>query len=110
MLISAQIKNFLSYKEDKDGNGILFSMIGGKVRSKSEHLYRDHNLKVLKFSALYGANASGKSNLIKAIKFIQSSLIEGLPDNADDLYCKMVPKGKEKPSEFSIKFFLGKDF
>jgi len=109
MLISAQIKNFLSYKEDKDGNGILFSMIGGKVRSKSEHLYRDHNLKVLKFSALYGANASGKSNLIKAIKFIQSSLIEGLPDNADDLYCKMDPDGKDKPSEFSIKFLLGKD-
>ena len=40
-----------------------FSMISGKMN----HIYVDDKIKLLKFAALFGANASGKSNLVFVI-------------------------------------------
>ncbi len=40
-------------------------MLAGMVRSKKEHVYEDGKVKLLKFAAVYGANAAGKSNLVK---------------------------------------------
>lgn len=54
-----------------------FNVISGKVRSKTEHLYSDDKIKLLKFAAIYGANASGKSNLISAIDFVKETIIKG---------------------------------
>ncbi len=44
-------------------------MIAGTTKRKEEQFIDDGNLKLLKFSALYGANASGKCNLLKTIDF-----------------------------------------
>lgn len=49
-------------------------MIAGKVRSKREHIYDNDKIKLLKFAAVYGANASGKSNLVKALNFMKKQL------------------------------------
>lgn len=66
MLIRFNVKNFLSFSEREDGRTEEFSMIAGKVRSKKEHVYDDGKIKLLKFAAIYGANASkiksGKGN------------------------------------------------
>ena len=64
MLIRYKVSNFLSFDEEQE-----ISMIAGATKRKEEQLIDDGNLKLLKFSALYGANASGKSNLLKAIDF-----------------------------------------
>ena len=71
MLIRFNVGNFLSFNEIQE-----FSMISGKVRSKMEHLYDDGKIKLLKFAAIYGANASGKSNLISAIDFARATVIK----------------------------------
>lgn len=43
------------------------SMISGKSRLKEEHVQDEKGkLKLLKFSALFGANASGKIKLVKS--------------------------------------------
>ena len=67
MLIRFNVKNFLSFSASEDGKSEEFSMIAGKVRNKNEHIYDDKKIKLLKFAAVYGANASGKSNLVRAL-------------------------------------------
>ena len=62
MLIRFNVKNFLSFAEREDGKTEEFSMLAGKVQKKKEHIYDDGKIKLLKFAAIYGANASGKSN------------------------------------------------
>lgn len=80
MLIRFNVKNFLSFFENEfNGQSEEFSMIAGKVRSKREHIYDNDKIKLLKFAAVYGANASGKSNLVKALNFMKKTIVDGLP-------------------------------
>lgn len=100
MLIRFNVSNFLSFNDMQE-----FSMIGGKVRSKTEHLSDDSKIKLLKFAAVFGANASGKSNLIAAMDFARSMVVEGFPQGHTNKYHRNVESNKEKPSyfEFEIK-------
>lgn len=76
MLVQVTIENFLSFKE-----ATTFSMLG--VNSDPNHV--DHltvdvagkGKSLLPVAAIYGANAAGKSNLIKAIDFAQDLIVEG---------------------------------
>jgi uncharacterized protein len=68
MLIEFSFANFRSFKEMT-----TLSMVAARIRSKYEELdvenvhVVDTKLKLLKSKAIYGQNASGKSNLIKAL-------------------------------------------
>lgn len=106
MLIRFNVKNFLSFDTGEDGNTEEFSMIAGKVRSKKDHLFDDGKLKLLKFSAVYGANASGKSNLVKAMDFMRRTIIKGLPEGHTDKYCKIDPENQNKESYFELEILL----
>ena len=71
MLVRFSVENFLSFKERT-----YFSMVAGKTRSKAYHKNKAiSNVQTLKFSAVFGANASGKSNLIKSIDFGRKLII-----------------------------------
>jgi AAA15 family ATPase/GTPase len=107
MLIRFNVRNYLSFSERDDGKTEEFSMIAGKVRNKSEHLYNDGKIKLLKFAAVYGANASGKSNLVKALNFMRTVIVKGLPDGHTDQYCKIDPQNKNKASYFELEILLG---
>lgn len=106
MLIRFNLKNFLSFSEGEDGKSEEFSMIGGKVRSKKEHIYEDGKIKLLKFAALYGANAAGKSNLVKAFDFMQRIVLSGLPEGHTDKYCKVNEDNRNKESYFELEILL----
>jgi len=105
MLIRFNIKNFLSFNKTKEGNSIEFSMIAGKGVKKKERVYDDNKIKLLKFAAIYGANASGKSNLIKALNFAKETVINGFPEGYSQKYCRIKEENKDLPSyfEFEIK-------
>ena len=105
MLIRFNVKNFLSFSEREDGRTEEFSMLAGKVQKKKEHIYDDGKIKLLKFAAIYGANASGKSNLVKAIDFMKETIINGLPKGHTEKYCRVKSENKAKESyfEFEIK-------
>ena len=107
MLIRFNVKNFLSFSEREDGRTEEFSMIAGKVRSKKEHLYDNGKIKLLKFAAVYGANAAGKSNLVKALEFMRHIVLEGLPEGYTDRYCKADDKNKDKESYFEEYYAYG---
>lgn len=77
MLLRFQVENFLSFKERQ-----AFSLLPGKGSLKSQH--RSTTIKGvsgLKAGLIFGANASGKSNLIKAIDFGRKKVLKGTKPN-----------------------------
>ena len=64
MLIEFSVKNFLSFK-----NKVTLSMEKGNGDENLDNIISTNNVDLLKTAAIYGANASGKSNLIKAFTF-----------------------------------------
>lgn len=73
MLIRFTIENLLSFREKQ-----VFSMIPGKGSLKSHHKSTPiKGVSALKAGVIYGANASGKSNLIKAIDFGRKTVLKG---------------------------------
>lgn len=110
MLIRFNVKNFLSFDARDDGRTEEFSMIAGKVRSKKDHIYDDGKIKLLKFAAVYGANASGKSNLVKALQFMRHTVIIGLPDGHTEKYCKVKTENKDRASYFELEILMNEKY
>ncbi len=105
MLIDVSVCNFLSFKDRT-----TLSLVPGKGRNLREHIIHPKDrkdTKALKASILYGANASGKSNFIKAILFAQQVLLSGgihsLSLNQRKVF-RFDPKCKTLPSEFSFVY------
>ena len=95
MMKRFNVKNVYSFASRDDERSEEFSMIAGKVRSKKNHIYDDGKLKLLKFAAVYGANASGKSNLVKALDLMRQIVLVGLPEGHTEKYCKVDPENKK---------------
>lgn len=73
MLVRFSVENHLSFNERQ-----VFSMAAGKHTRHKSHLIVIDGKRLLKGSVLYGANAAGKSNLIKAIGFGKNIALRGL--------------------------------
>ena len=101
MLIRFNVENFLSFNDNQE-----FSMIPGKTRTNSERLYDDGSLKLLKFAALYGANASGKSNLIKAIDFAKATILNTIPYQSLISYSRVNKDNANRNSSFDFEIEL----
>lgn len=73
MLIRFTVENFLSFRDK-----VIFSLIPGKGTLKPQHKSKPvKGTTVLKTAVVFGANASGKSNLIKAIEFGKKLVLKG---------------------------------
>lgn len=101
MLMRFNVKNFLSFNEMTE-----FTMFSGKQRLKKEHLIENPKVTLLKFTALYGANASGKSNLIKAIDCSKNIIIYGVEKAPQNSYYKGNLKNKNIYTTFEYEFLL----
>lgn len=105
MILEFSIANYLSFKDK-----VTFSMIANSSKGLDDNYIIVSEKKVLKTSAIYGGNASGKSNLFKILMTVVYMLknsnnidINGklplIPFKFDDDYL-------DKPSEFEIKFVI----
>ncbi|MGD6731604.1 MAG: AAA family ATPase [Pleomorphochaeta sp.] len=101
MLIRFNVENFLSFNDNQE-----FSMIPGKTRTNSDRLYYDGSLKLLKFAALYGANASGKSNLIKAIDFAKTTILNEIPSQSLISFSKVKKDNINRNGSFDFEIEL----
>lgn len=99
MLISYTISNFLSFDSKQ-----TISMIAGAPKKKADHCMNKGKIKILKFAELYGANASGKSNLIKAVAFFKKIVLEGVKTNWSNCYYRGKKDNKDKLSTFDFEF------
>lgn len=99
MLISYTISNFLSFDSKQ-----TISMVAGAPKKKTDHCINKGKIKILKFAELYGANASGKSNLIKAVAFFKKIVLEGVKTNWSNCYYRGKKDNKDKLSTFDFEF------
>ena len=74
MLISFTVENWKSFRDET-----VFSMVSSRERQHRERVPRikKYGMGVLPVSAIYGANASGKTNLFEALGFSQRFVIQG---------------------------------
>lgn len=103
MLIRFTVENFLSFKERA-----TFSMLPGKGTLKKEHKADAvKGVRVLKAGVAFGANASGKSNLIKAIAFgkrlVTEGTLAGMPIEFSKYRLDMASAEKGSRLEFEIQ-------
>ncbi|EIK4444373.1 ATP-binding protein [Campylobacter coli] len=71
MLIEFRVENFLSIQDEQ-----VLSMMASKDNTFFDsHTNGDKKLALLKSSVIYGANASGKSNIIKALAIMKKIVI-----------------------------------
>lgn len=100
------IENFLSFEKETE-----LSMIpSNKTRKKQEHKINIKSTPLLKHAVIYGANASGKSNLIEAFRFIKQCVTKSIPVNAANMFCKSKKDNENKPSTFELQFSLNEKF
>ncbi|MEI6890682.1 MAG: ATP-binding protein [Pontiella sp.] len=108
MLIEFKIKNYLSYRDSKT----LSMVASGQVSEHCETNVISHErTPLLKSAVIYGANASGKSNLLKAMAymrwFVINSSKEGQADEPIDVSpFKLDTATENEPSHFEITFFM----
>ena len=105
MIAEIKFKNMFSFRDET-----VLSFEADKSKDlESYHVVElAPDVKLLKLAVIYGANASGKSNIIKVCDFIRS-FITCTPLNKAELI-KIVPfllnrTSKEKVSEFSVSFY-----
>jgi len=73
MLIGFSVSNYRSFCDTQ-----TISLLAGRVTRHKDHIILNGNKKILKSALIYGANASGKSNLIKAVHFSRKIILNGL--------------------------------
>jgi AAA15 family ATPase/GTPase len=81
-------------------------MLAGQDDSHQETLVKFENHRVLKSAVVYGANGSGKSNLVKAILFLKRLVLESVSFQPGQLirYQPHKNSGEKEGSDFSIQF------
>ena len=110
MIIDFSVKNFRSIK-----NLQTLSLVAAPIKSKNEELDSNNiipvsdKLSLLKTAAIYGANGSGKSNVVKALFYMLIFVRESFKD--DNLGQKlMLPflldeESVNNPTFFQLTFF-----
>ncbi|MCY3976713.1 MAG: ATP-binding protein [Chloroflexi bacterium] len=104
MLIRFFVENFLSFKDE-----VEFSMVAGESDEHSDHIHKVRDMRILKTGVIFGANASGKTNLIKAMSFAQNFITSGSfeTDNLTLTPFLLDSKSASKPSEFMFEIQCG---
>lgn len=71
MLIQFRYKNFKSFRDDT-----ILDFSATKITEHADRVVQIGNEKILPTAAIFGANASGKSNVIQAFRFMTTYVIE----------------------------------
>jgi uncharacterized protein len=114
MLIEFSVGNYRSFKDR-----VTFSMVAANLVSKEKSLdvsntfEIDDKLKLLKTAAIYGANASGKSNLAQALGFMQWFMVNSSKEtqSTDEISVepfRLSTETEGQPSCFEVAFLMDK--
>jgi hypothetical protein len=106
MLIKITVENFKSFDNKEE----LSMISSSKIQSNKNHRLKIKQTTLLKNAVVYGANASGKSNLVKALAFVKTVLMEGLPVNSVNDFCRNKAENRDRESFFELQFTVGDKF
>lgn len=111
MLIEFSTTNFRSYRERQ-----TLSMVRGKLKDDDKldtHSFPfpdKANMALLRSAAIYGANASGKSNLIRALDTMQQVVVESAGwQRGKELPMEpylLSTQAAQEPCEFEVSFYV----
>ena len=104
MLIEFSVKNFLSFKDK-----VTLSMEKGNGDEKLENVFTKNDVDLLRTTAIYGANASGKTNILKAFTCAILMIRNSNFMNTTNKWFSIKPflfdkKTSKEPSEFEFIF------
>mgnify|MGYP001068910693 CR=1 FL=1 len=105
MLVNFTLKNFRSFK-----NEMTLSMVAAPIQELSAAVVKTCDEELLPVAVMYGANSSGKSNVLKALKGMRDVLLNSVKLNPKDRleaepFSLDLTSGNE-PTSFEIQFTL----
>ena len=106
MLLRVSVENYKSFDQKEE----LSFISSSKIQANKSHRIKIKQTSILKNAVVYGANASGKSNLVKAISFIKKALLEGLPVNSTNDFCRNTLENETRESIFELQFTVEDKF
>lgn len=99
MLIRFQVKNLYSFEEETE-----FNLLTNDSEHLPHHKKHCNGVDFLRLSAIYGANASGKSNFVRAIGLLQNIVKKGkIIDEVSDYKFKLSKEALTKPISLAIE-------
>jgi AAA15 family ATPase/GTPase len=106
MILELKIKNFLSFKDE-----VTFSFEATRDKSFEDYQVVEvaPNIRILRLAIVYGANASGKSNLIEVFEFLRH-FWNRRPENKDNptgaIPFLLDKKTPQEASKLSLTFYI----
>lgn len=105
MILSFTLENWMSFRDS-----VSFSMVGSRERQHGDRIARlgKYQTRVLPIAAIYGGNASGKTNFFKALSFAKTLVVKGsqpgglIPVDPFRLDAKVA----DEPSGFSFELLI----
>jgi AAA15 family ATPase/GTPase len=105
MIQELKIQNYLSFK-----NEVVFSFEATSDKTLEDYYVHEPapGVRLLKMAMVYGANASGKSNLIKSFDFIKTIIFDTLDskDEAIDFHPFAFGETENDPGRFELTFYV----
>ncbi|HQU58836.1 MAG TPA: ATP-binding protein [Saprospiraceae bacterium] len=105
MLIEFSVGNFLSFKET-----VTFSLEAAAISEFPENTFEQGRYRLLKSAVVYGANSSGKSNLMRAIsvmrQIVKSSASMSSTDELDVVPFLLSTETQDRPCFFEVLFLI----
>ncbi|HKK02160.1 MAG TPA: ATP-binding protein [Desulfuromonadales bacterium] len=106
MLINFTLENWLSFRDE-----VVFSMVASREKQHGERLAAvpKYQLRLLPVAAIYGGNASGKTNFFKALNFARTLVVRGTqPESLIPVEpFRLSGESLKEPSSFKFELLLG---
>jgi len=105
MLIKFTLENWLSFSGREE-----FSMIASREKQHGKRVPKvaKYQMRVLPIAAIYGGNASGKTNLFKALNFVKHLVVKGTQPDAPipvETF-KLDATSIDQPTEFKFELLI----
>lgn len=112
MLIQFSFKNYKSFKDEA-----ILDLSATRENELSFHVREVSGERVLPVAVIYGANASGKSNVVDALRCMSTFVLRSLnygEESKDEKYERPIPflfdkKSIKEPTSFEVYFTLPDD-
>lgn len=106
VLVAASVENWRSFRDRID-----FSMVAGRERQHGHRLPRIDRFRtrLLPVAAIFGGNASGKTNFLRALSFARSLVVAGTSQLGEPIPVepfRLDEESETRPSRFSFDLLI----
>jgi len=105
MLISFTLQNWMSFRDET-----TFSMVASRERQHGDRVpaLKKYRTRILPITAMYGGNASGKTNFFLALNFAKALVVNGTPlrKHIPVNPFRLNDQGIKQPSRFTFELLI----